>query len=207
MPRSHPEGRDWAVHRIANTTAPVVIDIGCGEGTYSDLARGWRADALWVGVEVWEPYVDEFELWRKYDVVAVKDVREFPFPRMPFVLLAGDVLEHMPRSDAIALLERAKTHAEAIMISVPVVEYPQHAHEDGNPFEAHLDQWTFGTMWEYLTDGVLEGWRGDVVGRFWWTPHENRDPDPVSGNRGQGSGVDVGAVVDHPELSDANSCG
>ena len=207
MPRSHPEGRDWAVHRIAKTTAPVVIDIGCGEGTYSDLARGWRSDALWVGVEVWEPYVDEFELWRKYDVVAVKDAREFPFRQMPFVLLAGDVLEHMPRSDAIALLERAKTHAEAIMISVPVVEYPQHAHEDGNPFEAHLDQWTFGTMWEYLTDGVLEGWRGNVVGRFWWTPHENRHPDTVPGDPGQGSGVDVGAVVDHQQLSDANSCG
>jgi hypothetical protein len=85
----------------------VIIDIGCGEGTYSDLARGWRADAFWVGVEVWEPYVGQFDLWRKYDVVAVKDARELILPAMPYVLLAGDVLEHMTRTDAVELLTKA----------------------------------------------------------------------------------------------------
>jgi hypothetical protein len=169
MPRSHPEGRDWAVERIAASTAPVVIDVGCGEGTYSDLARGWRADAFWVGVEVWQPYVDEFELWRKYDVVVGRDIRDFNLPAMPFVLLAGDVLEHMPRRDARRLIRRAKEHAEAILVSVPVIDYPQHAHEHENPFEAHLDQWSFAEMWDVLSGGgVLHGWRGECLGRFWW---------------------------------------
>jgi len=170
MPRSHPEGRDWAVERIAATTAPVVIDIGCGEGTYSDLARGWRPDALWVGVEIWQPYVEQFDLWSKYDIVAVRDARELNLPDAPFVLLAGDVLEHMSRFDAVDFLEHAKSRAAAIMVSVPIIDYPQHVHADDNPFEEHVDQWTFADMWDALAGGgVLHGWRGDVVGRFWWT--------------------------------------
>ena len=168
MPRSHPEGRDWAVDRIRASTAPVIIDIGCGEGTYSDLARGWRSDAVWVGVEVWEPYVEEFDLWSKYDFVAVRDARELSLPDVPFVFLAGDVLEHMPRFDAVDLLDHAKARAEAIMVSVPIVDYPQHAHAGGNPFEEHVDQWTFDEMLEQLPGA--ETWRGDVVGRFWWKP-------------------------------------
>ena len=179
MPRSHPEGRDWAVERIATTTAPVVIDIGCGEGTYSDLARGWRSDAFWVGVEVWQPYVDRFDLWRKYDVVAVKDARDLILPTVPYVLLAGDVLEHMPREDSVAFLNQAMTHSEAIMVSVPVVDYPQHFHE--NPFEEHLDQWTHQQMITQLPG--CESWRGNMLGRYWWTQPEtvNEDclPDPV----------------------------
>lgn len=166
MPRSHPEGRDWAVERIAQTTAPVVIDIGCGEGTYSDLARGWRADAVWVGVDIWEPYVEQFDLWLKYDFVAVRDACDLILPAVPYVLLAGDVLEHMRRFDAIDFLNHAKVNAEAIMVSIPIVDYPQHAH-DGNPYEEHLDQWTFDEMAAQLPG--CESWCGDVVGRYWWT--------------------------------------
>lgn len=175
MPRSHPEGRDWVVNRVAATTAPVVIDIGCGEGTYSDVARGYRPDALWVGVEIWQPYVEQFDLWRKYDVVAVKDCRELVLPEAPFVLLCGDVLEHMPRFDAEDFLAHAKSRgAQAIMVSLPVVHYPQDCEHGGNPFEAHQAQWRFGEMYDVLAvSGRVDGWRGDVLGRFWWTPLEN----------------------------------
>jgi hypothetical protein len=168
MPRSHPEGRDWVVERIAATTAPIVIDLGPGEGTYSDLARGWRPDAWWVGVEIWQPYVTRYDLWRKYDAVLIRDARNINFPSSPFVLLAGDVLEHMYRSDALDILHRAKEHAEAIMVSVPVVDYPQGHDHAGNPFEAHVDQWTFAQMYDALGPKV-DALRGDVVGRFWWT--------------------------------------
>lgn len=169
MPRSHPEGRDWAVERLKQSTAPVVYDVGCGEGTYSDLARGWT-NALWVGVEVWEPYIDEFELDRKYDIVLNKDLihTRLPEPNVPFTLIAGDVLEHMPRHISTAFLNYAKDRATHILVSLPVVDYPQHGHD--NPYEDHLDQWSFAEMWDVLKPGgVLNGWRGDQLGRFWWT--------------------------------------
>ncbi|OYN80434.1 class I SAM-dependent methyltransferase [Mycolicibacterium sphagni] len=172
MPRSHPEGRDWAVDRIAATTTPVVVDIGCGEGTYSDLARGWRADAHWIGVEIHAPYVDRFELTRKYDEVVIADARTYSFPREPFTLLAGDVIEHLTRPDALAFLARARAAAAEIMVSVPIIDYPQHGH-DGNEHEAHLDQWTFDEMADQLPG--CDTWRGDVVGRYWWTASPTSD--------------------------------
>lgn len=167
MPRSDPEGRDWVVDRYRRTQSLLVIDLGPGEGTYSDLLRGWRPDTWWLGVEIWAPYIPMFDLWRKYDAVVNMDARDLNFPSTPFVLLAGDVLEHMPRCDALDILYRAQEHAEAIMVSVPVVDYPQHGHD--NPFEAHLDQWRFKDMMEALGPRV-DGWRGAKLGRFWWTP-------------------------------------
>lgn len=167
MPRSDPEGRDWVVQHYQTTTAPIVIDLGAGEGTYSDLLRGWRPETWWVGVEIYDPYITRFELWRKYDAVLNRDARDINFPACPFILLAGDVLEHMPRSDALDILYRAKEHAEAIMVSVPVVEYPQHGHD--NPHEAHMDQWSFAGMYDAIGPKV-HGWRGATLGRFWWTP-------------------------------------
>lgn len=167
MPRSHPEGRDWAVDHIRHSTAPVIVDIGCGEGTYSDLARGWRPDARWIGVEIHAPYVERFDLTRKYDEVVITDARRYTFPRDPFLLIAGDVIEHLTRPDALAFLTRARRHAEAILISVPIVDYPQHEHE-GNPHEAHLDQWDFDGMADNLPG--CDTWRGDIVGRYWWRP-------------------------------------
>lgn len=176
MPRSDPEGRDWVAEHYQSTTASIVIDIGCGEGAYSDLLRGWRPATWWIGVEIFAPYVSKFELWRKYDLIAVQDARNIDFPKQPFVLLAGDVLEHMHRTDALDIIYRAQEHAEAIMVSVPVVNYPQHAHH-GNLYEAHLDQWRFSDMYDVLSPTV-DAWRGATLGRFWWT-RENRHPDTI----------------------------
>lgn len=168
MPTSDPEGRDWAIDRLKDITTPIVYDVGPGEGTYSDLAKGWT-DALWVGVEIWEPYIQEFDLDRKYDIVLNKDLLCTKLPRTPYTLIACDVLEHLPRFNAVNFLNQAKEHAQHIMVSVPVVDYPQHVH-DGNPFEEHLDQWSFSEMWDVLKPGgTLHAWRGQTLGRFWWT--------------------------------------
>ncbi|QDH91820.1 methyltransferase [Mycobacterium phage Phrappuccino] len=170
MPTSHPEGRDWVAEHVRWTTAPVIVDIGCGMGTYSDVARGWRPEAHWIGVEIHLPYVKRYELMRKYDTVVIGDLRSYVFPREPFVLLAGDVIEHVHREEALAFLARAREAAEEIMISVPIVHYPQGPLE-GNEHETHLDQWTFEEMAEQLPG--CETWCGDVVGRYWWKRSES----------------------------------
>lgn len=167
MPTSACEGREWVYERIRDTTTPWIIDAGAGEGTYSTLARHTRLDARWVALEIHEPYVERFLLGQKYDDVLVTDVR-FWRPELEdgYTILFGDVLEHLSRDDAIDLLTFHAVRAENLMVSVPIVYAPQHA-VNGNPYETHVHHWHFEEMGELLPDA--ESWRGNTVGRWWWT--------------------------------------
>ncbi len=53
--------KQWFIDNIP--TSKRILDVGPGQGTYSDLLKdlGYRIDA----VEVWAPYVDEFNLRAK----------------------------------------------------------------------------------------------------------------------------------------------
>lgn len=167
MPTSAAEGRGWVYDRIAATTVPVIIDVGPGEGTYSILARHLRLDAKWIGVEVHRPYINRYRLAEKYDDIWQMDVRDVEWPVMErFAAILGDVIEHLPRQDAVELLGLLKAKASHLMVSVPIIESCQ-GEVDGNPHEAHLHQWSFGEM-STLLPGA-ESWRGDIVGRWWWT--------------------------------------
>jgi hypothetical protein len=165
MPTSGAEGRGWVYDRIADTTSDWIIDAGAGEGTYSTLARHLRLDARWVALEIHEPYIDRFLLGQKYDDVIVTDIRKWqPVLDGGYTLLLGDVLEHMPREDAIEVLQWHKRYADDIMVSVPIVYAPQSSCV-GDEHEAHMHHWHFEEMLEVL--GECDSYRGDMVGRFW----------------------------------------
>lgn len=165
MATSAAEGRGWVYERIGLTSAPTIVDVGPGEGTYSVLARHLRLDAAWIGVEVYHPYIERYHLDQKYDEVILGSVLDYTGPDSDFVILFGDVIEHLEYSDAIRVLERFKKSASEIMVSVPIVESIQ-GEVDGNCHEAHVYQWTFEEM-EALLPGC-ESWKGCTVGRFWW---------------------------------------
>lgn len=171
MPSSNADGRDWLYQRIRDTAAAVIVDGGAGEGTHSVLARHLRLEAEWVAVEVFEPYLDRFLLADKYDRVVLGDLR-YQIPDLPhrdYVILLGDVLEHMTRDEAVALLAFHMEHATDIYVSVPIVYAPQGTVHD-NPHEAHLHHWHFEEMLEVLPG--CESFRGVIVGRYWWhAPH------------------------------------
>jgi hypothetical protein len=40
---------------------------------------------------------------------------------------------------------------------------------NGNPFERHVDHWSYQDMREQLMPGVVKTWCGDVLGYFWWS--------------------------------------
>lgn len=165
MPLSTSDGRGWVSDRIAKTKAPVIFDGGAGEGTYSVLARHLRWDARWIALEIHEPYVERFLLEHKYDEVRVMDLLDWT-PDVPtFVILLGDVLEHMEHDDAVTLLEFCRSTADEIMVSVPIVYAPQGACY-GNAHEEHRYHWAFEEMLALLPG--CESFRGVEVGRFWW---------------------------------------
>jgi hypothetical protein len=50
---------------------PLILDIGCGQGTYKNLFLDNEkiSAANWVAVEVWEPYIRKYSLAEKYNKV------------------------------------------------------------------------------------------------------------------------------------------
>lgn len=143
MPTSAFWGKDQIVDWVSryHTNIQRVLDIGVGCGTYSDIIRsaGLCHHSEWVGVEVWQPYITQYRLPEKYDVIINKDVREIHWPSMGWfqVTFAGDVLEHMTKPEAQTLVENLLKCSEIMIMSVPIVYWPQDEHE-GNPYERHV---------------------------------------------------------------------
>lgn len=172
MPYSDVEGKDAALTWYEEIQPSTVIDVGAGSGTYAEAVRArspWAA--RWTAVEAWEPYVSRFGLHGLYDRVVVADARLLtaPFFRADLVI-AGDVLEHMPRADAVRLLGKIRTHAGHLIVSVPVLHLDQGA-VYGNPYETHVDHWTAEEMRAELgRTGAIRGESvGEVLACFWWS--------------------------------------
>lgn len=171
MATSAAEGRGWVYEHLAQTTAPVIVDVGAGEGTYSILGRHLRLDAKWVAIEIYHPYIERYHLDQKYDEVVSGDATRIDWgrwPDQPFIVLLGDVVEHMYHHDAVRLLERLHRNATEIMVSIPIVESIQGT-VDGNCYETHLHQWSFADVEALLP--WTDTWKGDQIGRFWWKRH------------------------------------
>jgi len=108
-----------------------ILDVGPGIGTYGDLlaGQGYRIDA----VEIFPPYIQKYDLINKYDNVFIGDICKFDIKDYDFIIL-GDVLEHIPKEDAIKLYEKI-VPAKECLVAVPF-EMEQGEHE-GNIYETH----------------------------------------------------------------------
>lgn len=168
MPTSDAQGRDWVAERLLKLNPREVVDVGPGDGTYAREMRHCTPNARWTAIEIWEPYVERFGLDKIYDKVVVSDVMDYPFSEIDMidVVILGDVVEHLEVADARLLLTELKSKVKNIVVSIPIVESFQGECE-GNPYEAHLYQWGFDEMLELMTP--CSAWRGDVLGRYWWT--------------------------------------
>ena len=180
MPTSDAEGKDWSLARFKRHQPRTVLDIGPGEGTYAKLFRPHGPDVpgvWWTAVEIHKPYVAKYKLRstktrKAYDEIHVEDIRESADHLLHRdLVIAGDVLEHMPREDAVALLQRAEAAgAWHILVSLPIVESEQ-GEVEGNPHEAHVHQWDADDMDQVLAalGGHVEAMRGGTLGVWWWS--------------------------------------
>lgn len=110
-----------------------ILDVGPGVGTYSDLLRssGYNIDCL----EIWEPYVKQFNLHSKYDNVIIGDIREFDFSEYDYIIM-GDVLEHLTDNEAKVVINKINQNGQKCLVAVPY-NYEQGTYE-GNVYETHL---------------------------------------------------------------------
>ncbi|GAB6053634.1 hypothetical protein JCM17960_24540 [Magnetospira thiophila] len=148
MPSSSAQGKQYsaliiaALHQAGAITR--ILDVGVGCGTYAELLRPYTPGAHWTGLEVWAPYVEKYHLRHLYDALVLADARSVDLQSLGSfdLIVFGDVLEHMEKQEAQALIDRSLAVGRLVLISIPIVRYKQGPIED-NPFERHIkDDWS-----------------------------------------------------------------
>jgi len=153
-----------------------VVDIGPGSGTYVELIRETGkccVDAHWVGIEIWQPYIDQFDLERRYNKIINQDVRTVDWGSLApvSVTIAGDVLEHMTKDQAVTLVDQILSVSETLIVSIPIRYMPQDEHAYENPHEAHVkDDWShdevMATWGRYIKDSYRKSQKSKL-GVYW----------------------------------------
>lgn len=178
--------RAWVLDTFEDHSISI-LDVGAGAGKHRDLLVEY--DEVYA-VEVWEPYVDRYQLMDRYRDVFVGDVRDMQGRDLRHfdLVILGDVLEHLHVADAQRLLGELDFDEQTVIIAVPF-QYEQ-GEVEGNPFERHIqDDLTHLNFIEryggllpnlstlardneyavYLAGAALEG----VAGQIDDTPEEN----------------------------------
>lgn len=131
-----------------------ILDIGVGSGTYAKLLKNNNVcvNTEIIGIEAWKPYLEQFALDSLYTKIINQDVRSIAWKDLGNfdVAIAGDVLEHVTKEEAIDIVEQVLDFSKTLIISIPVVHMPQDAYE-GNPFEIHVKP-------DWSHDEVLATW-------------------------------------------------
>lgn len=174
MPTSDKQGKFIAKALIKEADPSTIWDMGAGDGTYRNLMWDEPIDSVWIAVEIWKPYIDEFQLKRDYDAVYDLDIRETDFflaaDSNRDLAIFGDVLEHMTEDEARKVILDAKKAFRWILVSIPIVHAPQ-GEVNGNPYEAHVKHWGFDEM--HAAMGYCMAFKGHTIGLYWWDSEED----------------------------------
>jgi 16S rRNA A1518/A1519 N6-dimethyltransferase RsmA/KsgA/DIM1 with predicted DNA glycosylase/AP lyase activity len=110
-----------------------VLDVGCGQGDYHEILKTHfnTIDC----VEIWEPYIEKYNLKEKYNNVFCTNMLNFEFNHYDIIIM-GDILEHLERNDAVVLLDKIVHKCNEIIVVVPY-NLPQET-VYGNVYERHL---------------------------------------------------------------------
>lgn len=141
MPISSENGKQYIRDFVSKVKHDNMLDIGVGCGTYANMFP----DARWTGIEAWQPYVEEFDLRSKYNILTIEDARKVNFTGSYDVAFLGDVLEHMTAFEAARLLSKVRDVSDYVIVSIPLGHHPQGA-VNGNDFERHIEDWDDGKV-------------------------------------------------------------
>ena len=170
MPRSDKEGKKEIAEWCKNLEGiNKIIDIGVGSGTYAKMFRKLRLfpDSTLIGIEAWEPYIKEYSLNERYHTIINEDVRKVDFSKIGQVdlVVMGDVLEHITKEEAVALVNVLSQFTRYAIISIPIIHYPQDEYE-GNPYEIHVkDDWSHKEVLESFSN-FKETFEGERIGCY-----------------------------------------
>lgn len=165
MPFSSENGKPQIRKIIERLKPSTMLDVGCGSGTYAKMFPNIQK----IGIEIWQPYIEQYGLKDLYSDVKQEDVRTWTPDTTYDVAILGDVLEHMTIDEAKAVFDKIRNCATSVIVSIPIGHYPQGEYE-GNPHEAHIvDHWTSDMVRETFGDptwGQVDG----EIGVYVWSP-------------------------------------
>jgi hypothetical protein len=133
MPYSYGEFKEDVKQHFLNYIPPTtkILDVGPGQGTYSKLLSNYNLDCI----EIWEPYITQFNLQSQYNKVILGNINQFNFLEYEYIIM-GDILEHLSIEDAQNILNQINLNNQKCLVAVPYL-YEQGEHE-GNIYETHL---------------------------------------------------------------------
>ena len=142
MPESDPSVRGPAINLIKQYNPQKVLDIGVGSGFYGKTLKAFNPSISVLGIEIWPAYIKP-DHHLAYEHIYIGDAAVFDYDSLSGIdlIIAADVIEHFHKADAVALVNRLKSVAPKLIITLPITYCPQGEYE-GNIHETHLHQWT-----------------------------------------------------------------
>lgn len=165
MGTSHPETKPWILEKILKSDISTILDVGAGSGTYADYFMDNHCYFQMTAIEVWKPYIEEFDLHEKYYKVYQADVRDHKDFNYDLVIF-GDILEHMTKEEALRVWDLVSKQAKYAVIAIPIIHYHQPAIND-NPYEEHIkEDWSDEEVLDSFSH-IKDHWLGEITGAYW----------------------------------------
>lgn len=123
---------------LAKINPNVVLDVGAGEGKYGRMIREWKPQCHLDAIEPSAQYIEKFALREVYNQVFDCTVQDFVIPYCKArynIVIFGDILEHMFKSQAMDYLDFFLYRSDWVMLAWPT-NMPQDDCEN-NHYEIH----------------------------------------------------------------------
>ncbi|HET7098887.1 MAG TPA: glycosyltransferase [Patescibacteria group bacterium] len=123
---------------LINKNAKTILDVGCGEGLPMRFIKIRMKPKHTVGVDLFEPYIEESRKKKIHNEYVLSDIRKLPFKNKSFdVVISLQVLEHLTKKEAWSVLEKMEKIAKKqVIVATPVGEM-YHPAVDSNPLQMH----------------------------------------------------------------------